>query len=89
MQKNEDGTYIELFRSNLNKRVVTLAKQEPGPTESDSGKTDSTSGGASAGDSNNGSSGRGGCFSSMGICGVALTGVLFAAAVIIRKKKQD
>lgn len=89
VQKNEDGTYIELFRSNLNKRVVTLAKQEPGPSESDSGKIDSTSGGASAGDSNTGSSGRGGCFSSMGICGVALTGVLFAAAVIIRKKKQD
>ncbi len=95
VQKNEDGTYIELFRSNLNKKVVTLAKQEPDPSESNSGSTDSASdsasGGSSAGDSagDGAESGNGGCFSSMGIGGVALAGVLFAAAVIIRKKKQD
>ena len=89
VQKNEDGTYIELFRSNLNKRVVTLAEKTPDEsTESNSGTSDSASEGASAGDSG-AESGNGGCFSSMGIGGVALAGVLFAAAVIIRKKKQD
>lgn len=93
VQKNEDGTYIELFRSNLNKRVETLAEKTPDEsTESNTPGTSDSTGSASAEESTGGSdaeSGKGGCFSSMGIGGVALAGVLFAAAAIIRKKKQD
>ncbi len=85
VQKNEDGTYIDLFRSNLNKRVVTSAEKTPDEsTESNSGTSDSSSA-----DDSGAESGKGGCFSSVGIGGAALAGVLFAAAVIIRKKKQD
>lgn len=95
VQKNEDGTYIELIRSNLNKRVETLAEKTPDEsTESNSGTSDSasdsdsTSGGSSA-DNSGVESGNGGCLSSIGIGGVALTGMLICAAVIFRKKKQD
>ena len=83
VQKNEDGSYTELFRSNLNKKVLTLAK-EPIDSSSAGNSSNSTPGGNSSKVSEDG-----GCFSSVGTGSFALMGILFGIAAIIRKKKAE
>ncbi len=75
VQKNEDGTYTELFRSNLNKRVMTLSDKAPETSEEDSVVT-------SAG-------GKNGCLSGIGSGSLLLAGLLLGAAGLLKKKKYE